>query len=267
MKNEIDLLSSPFTRTFHLELTSNCNLRCVYCAVSQPSYAGRDMDLSDFEGLVAWLKTRRVETLVVNGHGETTMIHGWHRRISSLADAGFRMSMITNFARLLTEEELAAMARIAHIQVSIDTYKPEVLRQIRRRVSLGNILINMMSVSAAASRLGLPKPSFSWSCVVSNRVALDLLDYIHFGLACGVRDFSLCNLTKYDDVDGAENVHHVTTLERTKLEQFSVLLEKAKSLVADVGGWLDIQSGLTDSVQQALAKELSHDAEAVRSLD
>lgn len=250
----VDLLASPATRVFHLELTSRCNLRCVYCAVSQPGYVGADMATDDFDGIVAGLLARRVSIVTVNGHGETTLIPGWHERINRLAEAGFRLSIISNFARLLTEPELAAMARIRNIQVSVDTHRPEVLRAVRRRVDLGNILINMAAVSATAERLGLPRPSYSWSCVVSDRVALDLVDYVRFGLVCGVRDFTLCNLTKYDDVEGAQNVNHVTTMPAAALARFADLLREVGQIIEAAGGSLTVQAGLVDSIDGQLVR-------------
>jgi MoaA/NifB/PqqE/SkfB family radical SAM enzyme len=252
--SDLDLLASAgTTRSFFLELTRNCNLRCVYCAVSQPWYEGKDMDVTDFDDLVQMIKARQVNTLLVNGHGETTTIHGWHHKIVSLADAGFRLSMISNFARLLTDEELAAMARISQIEISVDTHRPDVLRAVRRKVDLGNILINMANVTSTASKLGLPRPQFSWSCVVSDRVALDLADYVRFGLACGVRNFTLCNLTKYDDIKDGKNVRHVTTLPREDLKRFLDLLEQVRAMVSAAGGNLTIWSGLVDSIHQQLA--------------
>jgi Radical SAM superfamily len=251
---QLDLLSSPITRTFHLELTNNCNLRCLYCAVSQPGYEGQDMDVTDFDDLVQMLKARRVKTLVVNGHGETTMIPGWHHRIIKLADAGFRMSIITNFARLLKDDELVAMTRIGEIQVSIDTHRQEILRAVRRRVDLGNVLISMKRVTATASILGLPKPAFSWSCVVTDQVALGLLDYVHFGLACDVRHFTLCNLTKYDDIEGAQNIRHVTTLPDEELKRVSKLIGDCEKTIRAADGSLSIQAGLTDSIRDELRR-------------
>jgi hypothetical protein len=112
----------------------------------------------------------------------------------------------------------------------------------------------MNSVAATASKLGLPKPKFIWICVVTDQVALDLVDYIHFGLACGVRHFILNTLTKYDDIEGTKNVQHVTTLPAKELRQFSDLLEQAGTIVASAGGSLTISPGLYDTVHQELAR-------------
>ncbi|HVH75213.1 MAG TPA: radical SAM protein [Stellaceae bacterium] len=249
---DLDLLFSPTTRTFHLELTNRCNLRCVYCAVSQPDYTGQDMKTEDFEALVRALRSRCVETIVVNGHGETTMIPGWHHQILALARAGFRLQIITNFARLLSDEELEAMAHISVVQVSVDTHRPEVLRKIRRRVDLGNILLNMFGVRSKAKSLRLPQPELSWSCVVTDLVAMDIVDYVRFGLSCGVRRFTFCNLTKYPDIEGAENVQHVTTMPSDKLIRFAALFEEARQLIERAGGGSFVQAGLLDTIEREI---------------
>ena len=44
-----DLLRSHRTALIHLEFTSRCNLRCTFCAVSQPTYHGRDLDAGCLE--------------------------------------------------------------------------------------------------------------------------------------------------------------------------------------------------------------------------
>jgi MoaA/NifB/PqqE/SkfB family radical SAM enzyme len=250
----IDLLSSPTSDMFHLEMTTRCDLRCVYCAVSQEWYHGVDMDIGDFDSLVQQLKDRRVKMIAVSGHGETTMIPDWHQKINLLADAGLRVRITTNFARVLRQEELEAMAHMSEIMVSIDTHRPELQRKIRRHVNIGNILINMTRVAASAAKLELPKPNFTWNCVVTDQVALDLVDYIHFGLSCGVRHFTLSNLTKYDDIKNATNVRHVTTLPVEDLRRFLELIKEVRAITSSAGAKLSIYSGLLDTVQDELTR-------------
>jgi hypothetical protein len=67
-----------------------------------------------------------------------------NHRVLKLAEAGFRI--ISNFARLLADEELVAMARISKIQISVGTHRKDVLRAIRRHADLGNLLVNMHEV-------------------------------------------------------------------------------------------------------------------------
>ena len=249
-----DLLKSHKTREFQLEFTSRCNLRCVYCAVSQPDYVGRDMPTEDFDRLVEDLKARRVEQVLINGHGETTLLPDWQEKVRKIAYHGLNMSIISNFARLMSDAELEAMAHVANIQVSIDTHRADLLQKLRRKVDVRNILTNMVRVRAAASRLGIPKPKFSWSCVITDKNAFDLVDYVHFALACGVREVSLCNLTKYDDVDGALNVDHVTTMPQDKLARFAGMIEEARAILSQAGGQLFVMAGLEDAIADTLSQ-------------
>jgi hypothetical protein len=252
LKEDIDLHSSPITRSAFIEITSRCNLRCVYCAVSQPEYVGRDMEEELFNDVVRILKTRRIGYMMVNAHGETTMVPGWHHRVDELAAAGIDLHIISNFARLLSPEELATMARMRTISISIDTHRPEVLRSIRRRVSLGNILINMTNTTAKAIELGLPPPKFTWNCVMTDKVAADFIDYLRFGLTLGIREFYVINLTKHDDVAGVENVNHVTTLPDADLTSFARMLDEGSAMVRAAGGYIEISAGLVDTVRQEL---------------
>lgn len=249
-----NILASSITSTVALEFTTRCNLRCVYCAVSQPWYENVDLPMEEFDSLIGTLQKRHVRRVVVNGHGETTLIPGWDHRILALANAGFELIITTNFARLLSAQELVAMAHIRQIEVSVDTHNPEILRKVRRKVDLGNILINMAGVTSKSAELRLPSISFSWSCVVSDKVAPYFLNYIRFGIACGVRNFRLYNLVEYDDPEGAENVHHVTTLPDAALEDFAKQLHEAQNLIQQIGGDIKIHAGLTDTLDLELNK-------------
>jgi hypothetical protein len=249
----VDLYSSPISKVAFVEITSRCNLRCVYCAVSQPSYVGEDMEPDLLDDVIQVLKARQIKFIQVNAHGETTMVQGWHHRVNELAAAGIELQIITNFARLLSPDELAAMARIPRITISIDTHRPEVLRRIRRRVSLGNILINMANTAAKAAELNLPRPKFIWCSVITDKVALDFVDHLRFGMALGVKDFFVANLTKHDDIAGAENVNHVTTLPDAELSRFARMLDEGSAMVQAAGGYIEISAGLVDTVRQELA--------------
>jgi hypothetical protein len=112
--------------------------RLRYCPVSQPWYIGRDMPVDDFDNLVSDLKARNVERFVINGHGETTMLPKGGE-VRKIADACVSMAIISNFARLMSEDELEAMALKSNIQISIDTHRPDLLRKLRRKVDVRNI--------------------------------------------------------------------------------------------------------------------------------
>jgi hypothetical protein len=251
---DADILKSRKTRIFQFEFTSRCNLRCVYCAVSQPDYVGRDMPTEDFDRLLESLKERHVEHVHLNGLGETTIVPDWQNKVCKVASHGLSMSIISNFARLMSEDELEAMAHVAHIEISIDSHRADLLQKLRRRVDVRNILTNMVRVHAAASRLGIPKPSFSWACVVSDKNAFDVVDYAHFALVCGVKQVTLCNLVEYEPVAGALKVNHVTTMPPGELARFARMIEAAKAIMSEAGGQLSVMAGLADAIADTLAQ-------------
>jgi len=83
-----------------LTATSNCNLRCTYCGVSQPWYVGQDLDISNLDNFIAGISDYKTNLIQVNGHGETTMIEGWGKFCQKLLDKGFPLVITSNFARL-----------------------------------------------------------------------------------------------------------------------------------------------------------------------
>src|ERR1700757_2642181 len=52
-----------------LAATTNCNLRCTYCAVSQPWYTGHDFDFTHIEKLVQEMVAAKGIRVQISGHG------------------------------------------------------------------------------------------------------------------------------------------------------------------------------------------------------
>ena len=76
-----DLLGPGVIDYIRLDLTTRCNLRCVYCAVSQADYQGFDMAPDIVEkakqAIVDLARHNSLVAVDVNGHGETTIVEGW----------------------------------------------------------------------------------------------------------------------------------------------------------------------------------------------
>jgi hypothetical protein len=64
-----------------LTVTTNCNLRCTYCCVSQPWYIGQNLDISRLDHFISELSDYKVGLIQVNGHGETTTVEGWEKLV------------------------------------------------------------------------------------------------------------------------------------------------------------------------------------------
>ena len=97
-----DLMHSEYTNHAFIEFTTNCNLKCVYCASRQLGYKAMDLDLSRFDAILGDLKRRKVSLVSVHGHGETTTVNQWHDYCERLLDQGMRLDITTNLAKPLS---------------------------------------------------------------------------------------------------------------------------------------------------------------------
>src|SRR5438094_849391 len=146
MQTEIarDLLVSLPAREVRLSLTTRCNLRCVYCAVSQSTYQGTDMttDMAHqaTAAILSIARDHRLRAVHVNGHGETTFVQGWVDVCRPLLDENLPLMIITNLAKVFSTEELELLGQMDSIAVSVDTADPELLRRLRRKVDLNRII-------------------------------------------------------------------------------------------------------------------------------
>ncbi|MBI2215018.1 MAG: radical SAM protein [Acidobacteria bacterium] len=210
------LLMAPTTAMVYLELTSRCNLRCVYCPVSQPGYVGADLVLANFDRFVEVMHARRVQIVVMNGHGESSIVKDWDAIADRLADEGFRLHITTNLAKRLTASEVSALSRFDMILVSVDTVDASLLAELRRGANLDTILRNLEAVIGHAARRHRD-PEIAVSCVVSDRSALGIAALVDTLLAVGVRKFRFGDLVEYPAVDGAMTVRHVSTLSADEL--------------------------------------------------
>ena len=212
-----DLLASNTTDTVFLELTSRCNLRCVYCAVSQPAYHGIDLPLKGFDNFLEQMRARNVRTVVMNGHGESTIIKDWETYADRLADAGFRLHITTNLAKRLTDAEVASLSRFERILVSIDTIDPALLAQLRRGARLDMILANIAAVQQFASARRRD-PQIAISCTVGDLSAPGILEMVDAMLERGIRTFRFGDLAEYPPIEGVTWMHHVSSLPADELD-------------------------------------------------
>lgn len=202
-------------RQLRLEITTRCNLRCVYCPASQPWYAAQDMPAAHFGDILTLLKNHpRDLEVMANGHGETTCHPQWLEICQPLLEMGFRPSIITNLARLLDEKEAGCLAGFKEVQISMDTVDAQLLNQLRRSVKLPVIVSNIENIRSEAFANWVRPPNFSISCGIydANYRGLDAL--ADFAIKYGMSAVTFWQLVKYADIPGALNVYPVTTLDK-----------------------------------------------------
>ncbi|HEX6096789.1 MAG TPA: radical SAM protein [Thermoanaerobaculia bacterium] len=193
----------------YIELTTRCNLRCVYCAVSQPGYRGMDLTIEDGDAFIAEMKRRGVRVVILNGHGETTFVPAWWQLALRMLNEGFRLHLTTNLARELRDDEIAILARFDRVLVSLDTMDAELLARLRRGARLETILHNLDRLRALHANVAV-------SVVVSDANVGTLPELADAMLARGVRAFRFGDLVEYPDIPGVEAVRHATTVPHAK---------------------------------------------------
>ncbi|NIM14215.1 MAG: radical SAM protein [Candidatus Aminicenantes bacterium] len=245
-----NLLESPRTKIAHIEFTSRCNLRCVFCAASQPDYQSYDLDEKTIEHTIAALEVRHVDVVSVNGHGETTVYKDWHRYCNKMLDAGIPLHITSNFAKVFSAEELKTLSRFKSIEISCDTNDPELFKKLRRGADLRTICLNILRIRAQAAKENRLPPEISFSCVVSHINVLNLMDYVSFGEALGVTHFNFCNLTKYPDLEDALNTKHITEMPEEFVYKAVASLTETFEFLRHSNIKYDVQQGLLDTLQQ-----------------
>ncbi len=212
-----DLLVPGPIRQVRLDLTTRCNLRCVYCAVSLPDYRGADMSAANVRSiveLIIGLAQHNQLIVDVNGHGETTYRAGWTEVCFALTERAVQIQLTSNFAKTFDEDELQSLACMHRIAVSIDSADRTLLQQIRRHVDLRQIVTNITLVKAAALKLHRPAPEFIFLCGLYDKNACDWEAFARFVVACDIRHLDIWNLKLHSGLDwsGKEGVRSLDDL-------------------------------------------------------
>jgi MoaA/NifB/PqqE/SkfB family radical SAM enzyme len=147
-----------------IDINEKCNLRCDYCAVSSPSYAGVEMEEELFERIVPLLANEPGAIVHVNGHGETTFHPKWVAWCRRIVEAGHRPYIITNLAKHYTDAELGLLAEFRVIEVSLDSDDSEMMKRIRKAVQVEKVFETIQRIrEMTARRASSHVPKFSMS--------------------------------------------------------------------------------------------------------
>jgi radical SAM protein with 4Fe4S-binding SPASM domain len=166
-----------------LELTTDCNMRCVYCAVSDKGYHGYHMSDEIFEKCLKFLDAFPAKIVNMSGHGETTYIPDWQEKAERLLARGHDLMITTNCAVPLTWSEALTLAQFYIITFSIDTIDAKLLKKLRRKVDIRTFSYNINIIKAAAMALGRKPPTLKINCVLSDLTIVNLSALIPFAAA------------------------------------------------------------------------------------
>jgi MoaA/NifB/PqqE/SkfB family radical SAM enzyme len=204
------LLDPAMITDIRIDLTSRCNLRCVYCAVSQPDYVGEDMPddvvRSATTAVFQLSRYHEISGVGVNGHGETTFRPGWTKPCREIIALGLPVNIITNLAKPYSTEELNVLGSLHTISISIDTADRDLLRRIRRRVDVRQIITNITAIRAAALRRNRPTPNFQFFCGLYDQNTLQIEELAWLAVALDIQRVQFWDLFahSYEGLDISE---------------------------------------------------------------
>jgi len=252
----IDLLGPGPIDRIRIDLTTRCNLRCVYCAVSQLNYQGQDMApelAARARKIILQLATHHTLAAIdVNGHGETTMLAGWGDFCRSLLVHGIPLRLTSNFAKEFDDSELDVLARMTTIAISIDSADRLLLRRLRRKVDVRQIVMNVHRVRMKAREISQPPPYFSLLAGLYDQNTLNIADFARFAIGLDIRRVNFWNLTEYPyentDVAGPERVRSLDSLPDDELKPRILAIRHAISLLRKAGVAVNVHAGFLQSL-------------------
>ena len=168
---EVDSLRALPT-SICIEITNKCNLRCAYCAKSDDKYEalpGNNIDMNEIliRDLYEYCKKFGIRDVSLSGVGETAMEVGWYKKIEMfLNDPEIDAHLVSNFVRLLNDDDLEALMKLQNLQISFDSSDIAMVRMLRSKADLRTITYNITRVRQRIRELG-SGPNIDVNCVLA----------------------------------------------------------------------------------------------------
>lgn len=168
-------------RTISVSFSDHCNARCRYCHQSTPGFTpGEHLGPAVAARIADFCRRNSVENLIFSGGGEPTMNPDWMTIARDLIPLAPRCKIITNLARRFDEEEIATLAAIPRLHVSIDAFDRTLLRDVRQGTDILWVNYNLSRIHAHVIRRGLTMPEIKFHVVLSAEVVADLPNLVSF---------------------------------------------------------------------------------------
>lgn len=189
-----------------VEMTTSCNLACVYCHFAPLDRRGKDLSGDLVEKVIDFVTGFPVDIISIGGDSELTMYKGWEEVAQRLLDAGCNLRTISNFTNgIFSPSQVDAFSRFTEILVSLDTADPELLKKTRYRADLRTMTLNVQQIRARCIETGRPQPRLVCNAVVSDKTFGKLDKLAAFAIANGFDCLSLQRLVALDEVPGGKN--------------------------------------------------------------
>ena len=244
---------SPRTPKLLIELTSRCNLRCVYCSKSSTGApAGEDVGEELLGRVLDEVQGRNVSAVTANGHGETTVHPAWGSVLERFMAAGLVTGMISNLAKRFSDEEIDTLSHLDCLEISCDTVDPVLFAQLCRGAKLDAVLSTMARIREHVSHTGSSGPVLSWSSVVCDLTISGLPRLVECGLSRGVRRFNFNDLHTYSMPPGTLRVKPIRDLPADRMMDVLTVIRETARIAENGGAEVSLQSRLVDSAVRKL---------------
>jgi len=204
---DLDELACNFLPGGHvvLDLTSHCNLKCVYCHQSRPDFRGAHIKNEILDRLMDEFVSVGIASLRFGTEGEATIYKGWEKYAQFLSEKGISVSFLSNLSRPYNAVQIDALAHAAELTISFDSYDADLHAAIRRKSEIQVMTENLRSILARALALG-KKPRVTHNCVVSAHNLPTLLDLVARAPENGIDRIGLMYMIKsFELEDGGLN--------------------------------------------------------------
>ena len=264
----IDLTQNYHADTVYVELTSRCNLRCIYCKKSLPGnddVPGRNIDMSEktIEASINFIKKAGYKHIGLSGTGETTHMKNWMEvcgRFFAIGPMNFMLN--SNFTRMFSTEELDFLLNFSSIMVSLDTADAAVLKSVRG-ADLRSITTNIILLRTRARILGRKMPPILINCTVTSTNAFLIVDLAQYCAEMKVYGLMLNSLFDYENRREADRVKAVENMDAAGLSALREQITKALTLLKDTGVQMGVMPRLLDianGAKEVLTPEVTRDA-------
>jgi MoaA/NifB/PqqE/SkfB family radical SAM enzyme len=222
-----DLLA-PKPYGLMIEITSKCNLRCVYCPKSlegNDDIPGRNEDMLQavVEGTAQLITESSFSELLLAGTGETTFHPGWQAIVKDFVIKGksrnpqSAIMVNSNLANDYSDSDLDTLLLLDIIVISIDTIDPATTRSVRRKSSIEKIFFNISKLTARAASRSVRKPQIVLNCTLTDRVHKDIRNLFLLAGEFAVDRLTISDVQELGELPGRFNFSSVTRLPHHEL--------------------------------------------------
>ena len=204
--------------------------------------------------IVALRRFNNMESICINGHGETTIVDNWMEFSERLSASGCELEITTNLAKVYSVEELRTLAKLARISVSIDTADRTLLRRVRRRVDVERIIANITRIRGAAIETGYPEPRFTFLCGLYDKNSASIGELATLAIVRRVYAVVFWNLNelpyKGTDIALDDRVHSLDSLDDDTLSDVIGHVNTAVERLVSAGVMVDIVGNFIATLSQ-----------------